>query len=134
MSDSKNHGGEERDFTDKDIPLKPLLIFIVLTAAFTASVFLSIRHMMNSFERETAAQEKAVTEFAKERILPPQPLLQVDEKQTLVERRAEEQKQLHEYVWVDKSAGVVRIPIERAMELTLAKGLPARSVDGKSSK
>lgn len=34
-----------------------------------------------------------------------------------LELRAEQNKRLGEYGWVDRSAGVVRIPIERAMEL-----------------
>jgi len=37
----------------------------------------------------------------------------------LREVRAAEQAQLTKYQWVDKNAGVVRIPLERAKELTL---------------
>ena len=33
---------------------------------------------------------------------------------------------LDSYGWVDKNAGVVRIPIDEAMKLTLERGLPAR--------
>jgi hypothetical protein len=35
--------------------------------------------------------------------------------------REESQKELTTYAWVDKSKGVARIPIERAMELTVAE-------------
>ena len=34
---------------------------------------------------------------------------------------------LGSYGWVDKNAGVVRIPIDAAMKLTLERGLPART-------
>jgi hypothetical protein len=34
---------------------------------------------------------------------------------------ASEEQTLHSYGWVDKSAGVVRIPIDRAMELMVEK-------------
>ena len=37
---------------------------------------------------------------------------------------AQEQTELNTYGWVDKSAGVVRIPIERAMQLLVERGLP----------
>lgn len=37
-----------------------------------------------------------------------------------------ETEKLESYAWVDKATGVTRIPIERAMELTLERGLPAR--------
>jgi hypothetical protein len=34
---------------------------------------------------------------------------------------------LHGYGWVNEAGGVVHIPIERAMELTLQRGLPTRA-------
>jgi cbb3-type cytochrome oxidase subunit 3 len=37
------------------------------------------------------------------------------------EQRAAEVKQATAYAWVDKNAGVVQLPIERAMELTAHK-------------
>ena len=40
--------------------------------------------------------------------------------------RAAENKILHSYGWIDEKKGVVRIPIERAMELTAQRGLPVR--------
>ena len=49
--------------------------------------------------------------------LPPEPRLQVSPAQDLKELRAAEDALLHSYGWVDQQAGVVRIPIERAMEL-----------------
>jgi hypothetical protein len=33
---------------------------------------------------------------------------------------------LNSYGWIDKSAGVIRIPIDRAMDLLAQRGLPAR--------
>ena len=39
--------------------------------------------------------------------------------------RAKEDAKLHGYAWVDKDAGVVRIPIERAMEMIAERGLMA---------
>jgi hypothetical protein len=40
--------------------------------------------------------------------------------------RARETQQLASYGWVDRPAGVVRIPIERAIDITLERGLPVR--------
>jgi hypothetical protein len=37
---------------------------------------------------------------------------------------AEENAALATYGWVDRDAGIVRIPIERAMELLVLRGLP----------
>lgn len=40
-------------------------------------------------------------------------------RQALVELRAREAKQAGTYAWVDQKAGVVQLPLERAMELTV---------------
>lgn len=46
-------------------------------------------------------------------------------RQTLTQLRETEVKQSSSYGWIDQQAGVVRLPIERAMELT-AKDLTAK--------
>ena len=46
----------------------------------------------------------------------------IDERlQTLAEVRANQHNAAANYGWVDRSQGIVRIPIERAMELTVRK-------------
>jgi hypothetical protein len=49
--------------------------------------------------------------------IPKTPLLVTDEPGTLRQLRTEEEKILNHYAWVDKSQGVVRVPIARAMEM-----------------
>ncbi len=131
MSNPSNHQHQERDYEDKDIPLKPILVALFLTAIFTAVVFFAIRFMMAKFEHQTAQLDQPSSKFATERLLPPAPLLQVDEKRTWDEQQVLNAKQLHDYGWVDKSAGIVQVPIERAMQMVVEKGLPARSADTK---
>ncbi len=58
---------------------------------------------------------------------PPEPRLQTDPRQDMADLRAKEEELLGSYGWVDKNAGVVRIPIEAAMKLTLERGLPSRN-------
>lgn len=57
---------------------------------------------------------------------PPEPRLRPDPRADLAAMRAAEEKVLTTYGWVDREAGVVRIPIERAMEIVAEKGLPVR--------
>lgn len=40
---------------------------------------------------------------------------------TLTEVKAEQAKKLESYAWIDRKAGVVQLPIARAMELTVEK-------------
>lgn len=56
----------------------------------------------------------------------PAPRLQANPAAELAELRDDEETRLHSYGWVDRQAGVIHMPIERAMELTLERGLPAR--------
>lgn len=55
------------------------------------------------------------------------PLLQLAPEVDLQAFRAREDAELTTYGWIDRTAGVVRIPIDRAMELIAQRGLPARS-------
>ncbi|MFL6300079.1 MAG: hypothetical protein ACJ71N_05685 [Terriglobales bacterium] len=56
----------------------------------------------------------------------PTPQLQRDDAAEMSEEIADENFKLTHYQWVDQSQGVVRIPIDKAMQLVLQRGLPAR--------
>ena len=60
------------------------------------------------------------------RRLPPMPRLQPAPITDLKDMRAAEDQILNGYGWVDQAHGVVRIPIDRAMDLLAQRGLPAR--------
>jgi hypothetical protein len=62
--------------------------------------------------------------------LPPEPRLQTNPRQDLISLRAREDVILSTYGWVDKTGGVVRIPISEAMKLTVERGLPSRADNG----
>jgi hypothetical protein len=52
-----------------------------------------------------------------------QPRLETNERTEINQFRLEEEQRLHSYGWVDQSAGVAYIPIDRAMELIAQRGL-----------
>jgi hypothetical protein len=54
----------------------------------------------------------------------PNPKLEENERGQLNGIRIDEEKTLYSYGWVDEKAGTVRIPIERAMDLMVQRGLP----------
>lgn len=59
--------------------------------------------------------------------LPPAPRLQTEPKEELRVLRQHQRELLEGFAWVDKNGGVVRIPVEQAMKLTIERGLPART-------
>lgn len=64
---------------------------------------------------------------------PPPPRLQLSSTADLKEFRAKEEHDLTTYGWVDKNAGIARVPIDRAMDLVLQRGLPTRTATNESA-
>ena len=67
------------------------------------------------------------------RTLPPEPRLQQAPITDLKEMRAAEDKLLNGYGWVDQQHGIVRVPIDRAMDILAQRGLPSRPQNGPQS-
>ena len=61
---------------------------------------------------------------------PPSPNLQTQPFKDVYQLRQGENEKLTSYGWVDKDGGVTRIPIDRAMEVMLQRGFPARADGG----
>lgn len=61
------------------------------------------------------------------RARPPEPNLEETPTLDLERERAAENELLTTYGWLDQQNGVVRIPIERAIDLVAQRGLPSRS-------
>lgn len=117
-------GYEERDVNIGAI-LRPALALVVVTVL----TFVGMRWLSRHYEAVEAEHGVALSPLeAKERQQPPpEPRLQVSPPKDLVRMQAEEATALEGYGWVDAKAGVVRIPIERAIEVLAGKGLPART-------
>ena len=56
----------------------------------------------------------------------PAPQLQTNAQVDLAKYEDEENKKLNSYGWLDKRAGVIHVPIERAIDLLVQRGLPTR--------
>src|SRR4029077_4218786 len=55
----------------------------------------------------------------------PEPRLSVEPGEELKTLRSEEDAMLKSYGWIDRDKGVVRIPIDRALEILAERGIPA---------
>jgi len=65
---------------------------------------------------------------------PPGPRIEEHPAIELNDLRSQEDKILSTYGWTDKRTGIVRIPIDRAMELQLQQGFPTRAAAKKEGK
>lgn len=133
------HGAFER----RDIGISGVLWFLFGLAVAGVMITFVVNGIYNYLEKRTEAEQPPisplVTNAPKDtRHLPtdyrdylkqnfPSPQLEIDERTQLDQIRLHEEDTLATYGWVDQQAGIVRIPIERAMDLIAQRGLPTRS-------
>lgn len=111
-------GYETRDANTNAVLLFLVFLFLVVTA----TLFVTWRLFRHFDAAET--EPAPASSFSDVRQLPAAPELQVNSRQDLLETQARQRQELETYSWEDRDAGIVRIPIERAIDLLLQKGLP----------
>jgi len=82
---------------------------------FTVAVMWLMLLQLQAREEHESAPASPLASYGPQE--PPQPRLQTDARGDLESLRASEQKQLESYGWIDRDAGTVHIPIDRAMSL-----------------
>jgi len=115
---------------ESDVNIRGILIFaagLVVVTMFIGVVVWGLFQYFNAREESTGAPSFPLA-VSQERRTPPEPRLQTNPREDLRELRDAEQETLTTYGWVDRNAGVVRIPIDDAIRLTLQRGLPSRQV------
>ena len=100
-----------------------LAVAMLISGAIVYGTFWFLNGEQQAAERAAQKYPLAVGR----QIVPPGPRLQTQPFKDLYILRQGENERLESYGWVDKAVGVTRIPIERAMELTLQRGLPTRA-------
>lgn len=116
-----NSGHEKRDVSAKWI--FGLLLFLILCGVLIQALIAGVLRWLNHTPPPTDRWNPARPALNQ---TPPQPRLQLSPPADLAAFRAQEEAQLNSYGWVNQTSGIVRIPIDQAMELVLRKGLPVR--------
>ena len=137
------HQTQQPEFEQQDV--NPKVIFwalLGLGALLVVSYFIVIGfyRYMDGYQRAHQPPQNPLVEPRVEAVKPtraqtqeeikrafPEPRLEEDERGQMNSVRLREEEQLNSYGWTDEKAGVVHIPIERAMELTAQRGLPVYS-------
>lgn len=99
-----------------------LAVSMIIGAGIVYGTYVVLDRMATS--RDQATQQFPLSVGKSQE--PPTPRLQTQPFKDVYQLKTEQLGALHAYGWIDKANGVVHIPIERAMELTLQRGLPAR--------
>jgi len=136
LQPENNHGS----FEHQDLTAGSIIYFLLTLIVVTVLCLFGLRGLYAFLDRrEKASQPEMnplVTNVPKDtrQVSPgypqtafPNPRLEEDERGQLNGIRLAEDNTLYGYGWVDEKAGTVRIPIERAMDLLVERGLPVRS-------
>jgi hypothetical protein len=119
-------GQSELRHERSNIQFRPVLLFAVGLVMLSVMTFAAMGWLFNYFAVRQATVDVPPSPLADPRQLPPEPRLQVSPGVDLKRTRAAENATLHSYRWVDRDAGVVGIPIDRAIAILAEKGLPVR--------
>lgn len=114
---------------ETDINVRAIITFVVVLTIVSLAIQVAMYGLFglfNKIEDKTQPQTSPLARPAAEVGDFPAPSLQTTPWTDLRKLRASENEFLHSYGWVDESAGIGRIPIDRAKALLLQKGLPVR--------
>lgn len=109
------------------IRLRPILWFGAGLLVLSVVTFTAMTWLFDYFVARQARVDVLPSPLADPQQLPPEPRLQVSSGADVRRMREAEQTVLQNYRWIDREAGLVGIPIDRAMDILAEKGLPSRS-------
>lgn len=112
---------DDREIDSRAIGRMGIIVGAITVFAMVAGWFIT-RGLSDSEKRGSAAPAIAQSQPD----VPADPRLQRLPRQGRAALVDEEERQLGSYAWVDRSRGVVQIPIEEAIARLAARGLPAR--------
>ncbi|HEY7098122.1 MAG TPA: hypothetical protein VH437_15455 [Terriglobales bacterium] len=138
----RNGENEEVEFEREDLSPRSVISFFVGLAVAGVLIYFvltGIYKLLDAYEARNQPQQNplAKTRRADTRTVTsgdvqqfPEPRLESNERTELNGFRLREEQTLNSYGWVDQKAGIVHIPIDRAMELIVERGLPTRPQAG----
>lgn len=128
MAEAIKRGHEIRDVSVRLVTW--FAIGLVLASAF---IYLGLAALFALFKRQHPSPDAPSRIALHPQIVAPEPRLQTSPAADLERFRATEETLLHGYGWIDRPAGIIHIPIERAMDLIAQRGLPIRGPGTKNS-
>ncbi|MFZ0419095.1 MAG: hypothetical protein WAM04_13435 [Candidatus Sulfotelmatobacter sp.] len=141
MSDhiKPENSAEHESFEHQDLKAAGIVYFLLTLVVLIMLSMFGLRGLYAYLDRREKASQPAVNPLVTSvpedtlHIAPgypqtafPSPKLEEDERGQLNGIRLQQDDILYTYGWVDEKAGTVHIPIERAMDLLVQRGLPLR--------
>jgi len=137
---NQGHSGHETDFEREDLSSRGVFFFMIglaVTGVVIYFIIVGMYSFLDKYERSQMAtasplvtskdaMSRVVTQADMDKAFKDNgtPMLETNERGQFRDFLINQESQLNSYGWVDEKAGVAHIPIERAMELTVQRGLP----------
>ena len=126
----------EVSYEDRDLGARAIIVFLVvlgITGVLLCAMVWGYfdYHIRKVHEAEAKIAGPQVAPSPNLTVAPPEdmfpkPALQIDDVADMNRLRAADSGRLNSYGWVDQSAGIAHIPIDKAMDQIAAQGLPTR--------
>lgn len=114
MSEQKTR--PEAEQSRKDVNVRALYKFLLGLGLVCGLVLVGMWAEFTYLNSQSKAEDPQLSPLSVKADQPPAaPALQTNEPDDLLKIHNEENRTLHSYAWVDKNKGIVRIPIDEAM-------------------
>jgi hypothetical protein len=141
MSETLNHGNRRESFETEDLSPQGVFYFMAGLAVLGVVIYFILVGMYRFLDAYDRNHQPPVNPMSVQTGVDPQtmkfpeirdkldqsfpkPVLEYNERTQFIEEIDKEDKALASYDWVDQKNGVARIPIDRAMDLLVQRGLP----------
>ena len=122
--------GSTYEHTDANVWIIVKFVFWLVVLAVIIHVGVGLVYALLIEQAMETGERRYPLAAAQGERLPPTPRLQQFPQNDFYQFRQGEESLLQRYGWMNRDAGIVHIPIEDAMRLTVERGLPARAPDG----
>ncbi|MDQ0981210.1 hypothetical protein [Pseudomonas synxantha] len=95
---------------------------ILLLCMAIALVLGGVAWLLGSYRQHV--RQPPMSGLESQRVLPPEPRLQANPRLAGEQQIARQRLQLDSYGWVDRTQGIVHLPLEQARQLLLERGWP----------
>ena len=115
-----------RGYETRDVNLRAVLALAIATAIGAVLVHIGLYYLLSGLEAQARRNDPEPSPRASQDATAPGPRLQSTPLADYEQYKLEQEQLTTTYGWVDRQQGIVRIPVERAMQLYLQRGPPTR--------
>jgi len=124
MEHTAHHSPNGAGHEQSEVSVRLIVVSLAFLAVATFFVFVLVVGIFRYFYDTYSTAE--ATRLSQP-VIPPEPRIEVAPYMQLQDLRAKEDHILSTYAWVDKDSGKVRVPIDRAIDMLAAKGVPSHN-------